>query len=74
MTDKSPAGDLRSTRSDIVARLDARFGARPEARRTMTALAVDNVPMVCGHSTHAGRPQTTVSSQMLASAGIRTHH
>lgn len=46
--------------------------ASHDARRAMTALAVDNVMAFFGHGPHAGRPPTILNPSVLASAGTAT--
>lgn len=46
--------------------------ASHDARRAMTALAVDNVMAFFGHGTHAGRPPTILNPSVLATAGTAT--
>jgi glyoxylate/hydroxypyruvate/2-ketogluconate reductase len=43
--------------------------ASHDARRAMTALAVDNVMAFFGHGPHAGRPPTILNPTVLAAAG-----
>lgn len=47
--------------------------ASHDARRAMTALAVDNVLAFFGHGPHAGRPPTILNPTVLAAAGTITH-
>ncbi|WP_426702697.1 2-hydroxyacid dehydrogenase [Rhodanobacter sp. Col0626] len=47
--------------------------ASHDARRAMTALAVDNVMAFFGHGPHAGRPPTILNPAVLAEASPATH-
>lgn len=47
--------------------------ASHDARRAMTALAVDNVMAFFGYGPHAGRPPTILNPSVLAAAGPSTH-
>lgn len=47
--------------------------ASHDARRAMTALAVDNVLALFGHGPHAGRPPTILNPTVLAAAGPVIH-
>jgi glyoxylate/hydroxypyruvate/2-ketogluconate reductase len=48
--------------------------ASHDARRAMTALAVDNVMAFFGHGPHAGRPPTILNPTVLAAASPAYHH
>ncbi len=47
--------------------------ASHDARRAMTALAVDNVLACFGHGAHAGRPPGILNPEVLVAAGAVTH-
>ncbi|MGP1667153.1 MAG: NAD(P)-dependent oxidoreductase, partial [Rhodanobacter sp.] len=47
--------------------------ASHDARRAMTAAAVDNVLAVFGHGPHAGQPPHTLNPEVLAAAGTPHH-
>jgi gluconate 2-dehydrogenase len=47
--------------------------ASHDARRAMTALAVDNVMALFGHGPHAGHPPTIINPSVLATAGPVSH-
>jgi gluconate 2-dehydrogenase len=47
--------------------------ASHDARRAMTALAVDNVMAFFGHGPHAGRPPTILNPTVLAAVSPATH-
>ncbi|HEY8682308.1 MAG TPA: D-glycerate dehydrogenase [Rhodanobacter sp.] len=47
--------------------------ASHDARRAMTALAVDNVLAFFGHGPHAGRPPTILNPAVLATASVTFH-
>jgi gluconate 2-dehydrogenase len=47
--------------------------ASHDARRAMTALAVDNVLALFGHGPHAGQPPTLLNPAVLAATGPAAH-